>query len=103
MFRKFLDSYNSFFCSFSGISSGQVRVRIYANQKPSSATFTVTGGKYELDIYDGKPVNLVTGDPVILAMYKNKIAVKIKKFGEFHVRFADCERINRKRQVFTSG
>lgn len=63
---------------FQGISSGQVRVRIFANHKPSSATFTVTGGKYELDIYDGKPVKLVTGDPVILALYKNKIAVKIR-------------------------
>ncbi len=68
---------------FSWNSSGQVRVRIFANQKPSSATFTVTGGRYELDIYDGKPVNLVTGDPVILAMYKNKIAVKVRNSSSF--------------------
>ena len=68
---------------FSGISSGQVRVRIFANQKPSSASFTVTGGRYELDIYDGKPVTLVTGDPVILAMYKDKVAVKIRNSSSF--------------------
>jgi len=68
---------------FSGISSGQVRVRIFANQKPSSASFTVTGGRYELDVYDGKPVKLVTGDPVLLAMYNNKIAVKIRNSVSF--------------------
>jgi stage II sporulation protein D len=68
---------------FSGISPGQVRVRIFANQKPSSALLTVTGGRYELDIYDGKSISLTTGDPVILAMFNNKIAVKIRNSVSF--------------------
>jgi stage II sporulation protein D len=72
-----------FLLFFSGISSGQVRVRIFANQRPSSASFTVTGGRYELDIYDGRPVKLITGDPVLLAMYNNKIAVKIRNSVSF--------------------
>jgi len=68
---------------FSGISSGQVRVRIFANQKPSSALLTVTEGKYELDIYDGKSISLTTGNPVILVIYDNKIAVKIRNSVSF--------------------
>jgi stage II sporulation protein D len=68
---------------FSGISTGQVRVRIFANQKPSSSLFTVTEGKYALDIYDGKIIDLKIGDPVILAMFNNKIAVKIRNSTSF--------------------
>jgi stage II sporulation protein D len=67
----------------SGFSYGQVRVRIFANQKPSSASMTVLAGKYELDVYDGKSISLTTGDPVILAMYENKIAVKIRNSVSF--------------------
>ncbi|NLJ43913.1 MAG: SpoIID/LytB domain-containing protein [Bacteroidales bacterium] len=57
-------------------ASGQVRVRVFARQNPSSVVFSVTRGKYELDVFDGKPVQVAEGDPVILARYQNKIAVK---------------------------
>lgn len=57
---------------------GQVKVRIFANQKASSGVFTVTAGKYELDIYDNKSVLLTRDEPVILAFFNGKIAVKIK-------------------------
>ncbi len=43
----------------------------------------VTGGKYELDIYDGKPVQLATDEPVIFAMYNGKIAVKTRNSQSF--------------------
>jgi stage II sporulation protein D len=62
----------------SGISSGQVRIRLFAGQPAVSGVLTVAEGKYELDIFDGKPVPLTVGDPVILAIYDNKIAVKIR-------------------------
>ena len=70
-----------FICS--GISFGQVRVRIFANQKPSSASLTIAEGKYELDVYDGKSISLTAGDPILLAMYENKIAVKIRSSVSF--------------------
>jgi len=82
MYKKFLII--QFLLLFSsGISSGQVRVRIFANQKPSSVSFTITEGTYELDIYDGKPLKLTNGNPVILAMFDNKIAVKIRNSVSF--------------------
>jgi stage II sporulation protein D len=82
MFRKLL-IIQILLISISWISSGQVRVRIFANQKPSSALLTVAEGKYELDVYDGKSISLTAGDPVILAMYDNKIAVKIRNSVSF--------------------
>src|SRR4030042_3626275 len=62
----------------SGSLTGQVKVRIFANQKASSGLFTVTAGKYELDIFDNKPVLLIRDEPVILAFFNGKIAVKTK-------------------------
>jgi stage II sporulation protein D len=82
MFRKLL-IIQILLISIFWISSGQVRVRIFANQKPSSALLTVAEGKYELDVYDGKSISLTAGDPVILAMYDNKIAVKIRNSVSF--------------------
>jgi stage II sporulation protein D len=68
---------------FSVISTGQVRVRIFAGEKPSSASLTIIDGNYELDVYDGKSISLTAGDPILLAMYENKIAVKIKSSVSF--------------------
>jgi stage II sporulation protein D len=82
MYKKLL-IIQSLLILLTGISSGQVRVRIFAGQKPSSAVFTVTEGRYELDIYDGKSLNLTIGDPVILAIFNNKIAVKIRNSESF--------------------
>ena len=56
--------------------SGQVSIRIFADQKPMSAVFNVTEGKYELDAYDGKSLPLASDETVILAIYNGKIAVK---------------------------
>jgi stage II sporulation protein D len=68
---------------FSGIISGQVRIRIFADHPASSGVFTVTAGKYELDIFDGKSVPLTIEEPVILAMFNGKIAVKAGSFKSF--------------------
>jgi stage II sporulation protein D len=82
MYKKLFFIY-TFFIILSGTSAGQVRVRIFANQKPSSASLTIAEGKYELDVYDGKSISLTAGDPVLMAMYNNKIAVKIRNSVSF--------------------
>jgi stage II sporulation protein D len=71
------------FILFSGPISGQVKVRLFANHPASSGVFTVTLGKYELDIYDGKSMPLTINEPVILAMFNGKIAVKAQSFQSF--------------------
>jgi stage II sporulation protein D len=82
MFRKLL-FIQFVLILFSPITSGQARVRIFANKPASSGVFTVTAGKYELDVYDGKTLSLSIGEPVVLAMFNGKIAVKADGFQSF--------------------
>jgi stage II sporulation protein D len=82
MFRKLL-IIQFLLILISGFVSGQVRVRIFADQKPSSAVFAVIRGKYELDVYDGKSVPVSGNETVILAMYNDKIAVKTRNSKSF--------------------
>lgn len=75
MFRKLIFFQFHLIFLFSMVS-GQVSIRIFADQKPSSAVLNVTEGKYELDAYDGKYLPLASDETVILAIYNGKIAVK---------------------------
>lgn len=61
-----------------GEMHGQVRIRIFADQDPSSAVFTALKGKYEIDFYDGKSIPVPDNEPVILALFERKLAVKMK-------------------------
>lgn len=62
---------------------GQVKVRVFAGQNPSSAVFSVTRGRYELDVFDGKNTQIAEGDPVIIARLQNRIAIKTKNERSF--------------------
>lgn len=64
-------------------SPGQVKVRVFAGQNPSSAVFSVTRGRYELDVFDGKTVQIEEGNPIIIANLQNRIAVKTKNERSF--------------------
>ncbi|MGB8490531.1 MAG: SpoIID/LytB domain-containing protein [Bacteroidales bacterium] len=60
------------------ISSGQVRISLFANQQPGSALFTVTAGRYELTPYPGNKMRLDTGEIIVLALFDNAIAVRTR-------------------------
>jgi len=62
---------------------GQVSVRIFADQKISSAVFSITEGKYEVDVYDGKTLLLNSDETIIFAVYNGKIAVKTRNSKSF--------------------
>jgi len=62
---------------------GQINVRVFADQQPTSAVLTTIQGKYELDLYDGKPIPVAGSEPVLLALYDGKIAVKRKNEDSF--------------------
>ena len=68
-----------------GMTPAQVRVRVFADRKPSSASLSVIHGKFELDTYDGSPVPIGSGDPVILALYEGRVAVKLRNSVSFTV------------------
>lgn len=62
---------------------GQVRIRLFADKQSGSALFTVTSGKYAIDIYDDKTILLAKDDPVIFAYIDGKVAVKTKEQTSF--------------------
>jgi stage II sporulation protein D len=65
------------------VVSGQVRIRLFADQIATSGVFTVTQGQYAIDVYDGKPVHVSVTNPVILALFNGKVAVKIHNSESF--------------------
>jgi len=56
--------------------SAQVKIRLFANQSPESAVFSVIKGKYELNLFNGNILTVSRDEPVIIARFKGKLAVK---------------------------
>ena len=64
---------------FSGtISSAQVKIRLFADQTPGSALFSVSQGRYEMNTYDGRPLTLETGALLIISKFDGRVSVKTK-------------------------
>jgi stage II sporulation protein D len=61
---------------FEVFASAQIKIRIFSNQSPESAVFSVTAGIYEINIFNGKPISLAKDEPVLIAKYNGKLAVK---------------------------
>lgn len=57
-------------------ASGQVKIRLFADLSPESALFSVTGGLYRLNLYNGKIILVSRDEPVIISRYNGKLAVK---------------------------
>ncbi|MGC1392218.1 MAG: SpoIID/LytB domain-containing protein [Bacteroidales bacterium] len=64
------------FCTF---VSAQVKIRLFANQSPESAVFSVTEGTYELNSFNGENLTIIKDEPVIIMKYNGKLAVKNRK------------------------
>jgi stage II sporulation protein D len=56
--------------------SAQVRIRIFANQTPESAVFTVTGGEYEINSFTGNNQTVKKGILIIISKFGGRILVK---------------------------
>lgn len=65
------------FTSYEGIAAGQVRIRLFANQTPDFVVISVTEGSYNLNLYNGVVLEVSKNDPVVIAKYNNKLAIKI--------------------------
>lgn len=63
---------------FSLFTYGQVRVRLFSSQSPESALFSVTGGRYILETFNGNNLYLKRSEPVLISKYNGKLAVKIR-------------------------
>ncbi len=58
------------------VINAQVKVRIFANQSPESAIFTVTRGIYEMKFADGQIFRIDQEEPVLIMKYNGKLVVK---------------------------
>lgn len=58
--------------------SGQVKVRLFSNQMPESVIFSVTGGQYEINGFDGDLHLIDKGEPVIILKYNGKLAISTR-------------------------
>jgi stage II sporulation protein D len=63
---------------FTTAVSAQVKVRLYANQFPESAVFSVTKGMYELNLFNGEFLPVLKGEPVIIMKFNGRLAVKTR-------------------------
>jgi stage II sporulation protein D len=74
--------FNSFFIFlifFVGVNvSAQVKIRLFANQSPESAVFSVVRGSYDLNLYNGEKMTISSGEPVVIMKYEKKLAVKTR-------------------------
>jgi stage II sporulation protein D len=65
-----------FLALFSSLVSAQVKIRLFSNQSPESAVFTVTKGIYEINSFDSEIVTVLKDEPVIIERFNGKLAVK---------------------------
>jgi stage II sporulation protein D len=73
---KFIIFFFLWFLVTGSICSAQVRIRLFTDQKPESAVFSVTDGIYELNTFDGRRAKLEKGSLLIIAKFDGKLAVK---------------------------
>jgi len=72
-----------FITVFGSVASAQVKVRLFSNQSPESAVFSVTEGKYEISAFNGENLFVSKGEPVLITKYKGKLAVKTRNVKGF--------------------
>lgn len=63
------------------VLAGQVKIRLFADQAPGSATFTVTSGEYVVRFFPGELQPLKAGSLVLIAKYGDQIFIKIQGTG----------------------
>lgn len=61
---------------FYTVVSAQVKIRLFANQSPETAVFSVNEGRYDINLFNGEVIPVIKGEPVIIARLNGKIAIK---------------------------
>ena len=67
-----------FLTLFSPVISAQVKIRLFSDRSPESVVFSVTGGRYEVDFFNGELLKVAKGEPVIISRFDGKLAVKAR-------------------------
>jgi stage II sporulation protein D len=64
------------FTVLSTVISAQVKIRLFANQSPESAVFSVIEGTYELNLFNDAALLVHKDEPILITRYNGKLAVK---------------------------
>jgi stage II sporulation protein D len=56
--------------------SAQVKIRLFAYKAPESAVFSVTRGRYELNLFNGNILSVYKDESVVISRFNGKLAVK---------------------------
>jgi stage II sporulation protein D len=62
--------------TFNAIVYSQVKVRIFSGLKPKSVVFSVTGGKYEISLSNGRLIPIPAGEQVVIMKYGSMLSLK---------------------------
>ncbi|HEX7494520.1 MAG TPA: SpoIID/LytB domain-containing protein [Bacteroidales bacterium] len=65
------------------VATPQVKIRLFAYQAPESAVFSVTRGRYELNLFSGEILTVSKDESVVISRFKGKLAVKKRNTGSF--------------------
>ncbi|HEX2970527.1 MAG TPA: SpoIID/LytB domain-containing protein [Bacteroidales bacterium] len=66
-----------------GLSYGQIKIRLFADRKPETLFFSVTGGKYLMYDFIGDTIRLAKGDIVVISDFNGKLGVKPRNVSGF--------------------
>jgi stage II sporulation protein D len=68
---------------YGSVSSAQVKIRLFAFQAPESAVFSVTKGRYELNLFNGKILIVSKDESVVISRFRGRLAVKKRNSESF--------------------
>ncbi len=68
---------------FALFTYGQVKIRLFSCQSPESALFSVNGGRYELQTFNGEIIQVNLNEFVLITRCKGQLAVKTTKGNGF--------------------
>jgi stage II sporulation protein D len=64
--------------SYETVAPAQVKIRLYSNQTPESAVFSVSEGRYEINCFNSKILTVSKNEPVLMSRFNGRLAVKIR-------------------------
>ncbi len=67
----------------STLVSAQVKIRLFSGRSPESVTFRVIRGKYQLNSFNGRNINLSQADLVLISKFEGKLAIKTRNEAGF--------------------
>jgi stage II sporulation protein D len=76
--KRYLILLSLFLTTLNTVASAQIKIRLFSNQSPETAVFSVTEGRYEVTGFNGANLILNKGEPLVVTRFAGKLAVKTR-------------------------